>query len=142
MKTKFVGIILCMLLIIPFVPITSGAEDEETFSVFVSGRSLTNIDRPWSIPYFNFWHMSLFRTDPAGNWVNLSFTRNALITVIVEKEGSLTDGPITVRLGLTAPGTFLLVWWPPLSMMGIGRAKIIGVCDSIEISEIDHPYSG
>jgi hypothetical protein len=146
MKTKFLGIILCMLLIIPFVPATCGTEGEKTFSVFVGGRPLTSIDQSSSIPYFHFGHVSLFRADPAGNWVNLSFTQalfDTFITVIVGKngggEGGILDSPIKIRLGLTAPGTFLLVWSPPRG--GIGRAKIIGVCDSIRTSDIHNHYS-
>jgi len=132
---KIVGIFVCMLLIIPVISTTMAANNEQKYNVYISGRHLTDFDDGNSDNYYNLWHLSLFKADESGNWVNFSFTKKTLILLIINNEPSIIKGPVNIYLGLTEPETFMFFWWPTFSLIGIGRAKIFGVCDTIEIFE-------
>ena len=147
MYKKIIGWLVCILLITNVLPFTTLAINPknskvinrgEKYTVYISGRYLTNYDRPHSIKYFNLWHLSLFKSNQSGSWVNFSFTQKTLITIIVNSEPRIIQGPVNIYLGLTEPGTFMFLWWPTFSLSGIGHAKIFGVCDTINIFE--HSY--
>ena len=73
---NMVRIFVCMLLITTaFSTITMATDSEEKYTVYFSGRYLTDYDNPYSIRYFNLWHLSLFKANQSGNWVNFSFTK-------------------------------------------------------------------
>ena len=131
---NIVRILVCIILITTaFSTIAIATDSEEKYTVYISGRYLTDYDNPHSIKYFNLWHLSLFRADQSGNWVNFSFTQKTLITLIINNKPRIIQGPVKINLSLIEPKTFMFLWWPPFSLIGIGRAKIFGVCDSIDI---------
>lgn len=136
MKRCIVSIGLCMLLMVPLLPTHMATEAVVTHTIYMSGRYLTDFDRPWSIKYLNFWHFSLFRGDSSGNYVNFSFSHDTIVTLVVDNKPQLIQGPVDIYLGITEPGTFLMLWWPVLSLSGIGRAKIGGVVDTIQMTPI------
>lgn len=147
MNKKLIGIFVCILLITAFMPMVTLAgvpekpeviDHGEKYTVYISGRYLTNYERPHSIKYFNLWHLSLFKSNQSGNWVNFSFTQKTLITVIINNEPRIIQGPVNIYLGLTEPETFVFLWWPTFSLSGIGHAMIFGVCDTINIFEYSY----
>lgn len=134
--SNIVRILIGMLLITTtFSTIVMATEYEEKYTVYISGRYLTDYDNPHSIKHFDLWHLSLFRGNQSGNWVNFSFTQKTLIILITNNKPRIIQGPVNLNLSLTEPETFMFLWWPPFSLIGIGRAKIFGVCDSIDIFE-------
>ena len=147
MNKKLIGIFVCTLLITTLMPMVTLAgvpekseviDHGEKYTVYISGRYLTNYERPHSIKYFNLWHLSLFKSNQSGNWVNFSFTQKTLITIIINNEPRIIQGPVNIYLGLTEPETFVFLWWPTFSLSGIGHAMIFGVCDTINIFEYSY----
>ena len=136
MMKNIVRILVCILLITTALSaFVTATDSKEKYTVYISGRYLTSYDRPHSIRYLNLWHLSLFKADKSGNWVNFSFTQKTPITLVINNEPRIILGPVNIYLGLTEPETFMFLWWPTFSLIGIGRAKIFGVCDTIEIFE-------
>ena len=136
MMRNLVRILVCTLLIATALTNFAKAIDsKEKYTVYISGRYLTGYDRPHSIRYFNLWHLSLFRANQSGNWMNFSFTQKTLVTLLINNEPRIIQGPVNIYLGLTEPETFIFLWWPTFSLIGVGRAKIFGVCDTINIFE-------
>jgi len=137
-KSLAVGIILLLTLV--SIPMVTGERSDYTKEegpdiVYIAGRFLTDYNLDDHSSYSNIWHFSLIKTTSTGVKVNFSFTGNTLIWFMHNNKPKLMKGPKNFILELTDMNSFVAFWWPPFSMLGIGKAKIFAVCDSITLYE-------
>jgi len=131
MKKILLGIVFCMLLIVPVLSISCEAKE----IVLISGQGCNgytsgnlNDDRPGN--FFPFWNF--LKSNQSGNYVSFHYYANPVF-LIVNGIPRVIKHPANIKLGLTEPNTFAFVKIFITNLELDMGTRVFSICDSIEV---------
>jgi len=133
MKKKIIGLVFCMLLIIPVLSLSCPAKD----TVLISGRHL----KGGSNGAHDFWLGKIFdwrfiKPGQSGNYLILNFNKPVLL--IVNNIPQVIKKEISIKIVLTEPDEFAVMkQFFTKSTQPNGGVRVFTICDSIEVEPIN-----